>query len=224
VSGEPGNGQRDLEELSRRLYSAVVSDALDGLGAVGCVLDPSIRPVSRLAGPLVGRAATARSVPVDAAPERPYGTLLEAMDLLAPGDVWIVAADGQMRSAIFGGLLATAARARGALGCIVDGAVRDTRELERLEFPTFATGYSPADSFGRDEVVEHGRPVRCGGVEVRPGDLIVADHDGAVAIPADLEDEVVERALAKVDSEGHMRVELAEGLPAAKAFAKYGIL
>jgi 4-hydroxy-4-methyl-2-oxoglutarate aldolase len=215
-----------FEELATRLYTAVVSDALDVAGSTGQVLAPRIRPVGPLRRPLIGRAATARAVRVDAAPERPYSTLLESMDRLAPGQVWIVATDGdgEVRSAIFGGLLATAARARGAIGCIVDGAVRDSRELERLEFPTFATGFCPADSFGRDEVVEHGRPIRCGGVEIQPGDLVVADHDGAVVVPSQLESEVIERALAKVEGERDMRDELAAGLPAGEAFAKYGIL
>ena len=213
-----------LECLATRVYAAVISDALDALGSTDRVLGPDIRPIGRLERPLIGRAATARAVPVDVPPGRPYATLLEAMDLLGPGEVWVVASGGQTRSAIFGGLLATAARARGAIGCIIDGAVRDSRELERLAFPTFATGYAPADSFGRDEVVEHGRPVLCAGVEIYPGDLIVADHDGVVAVPARLERHVIERALAKVDGEGEMRRELASGRPAAEAFAKYGIL
>lgn len=217
---------RTLEELTTRLYAAVVSDALDLVGSTEQVLASRIRPVGRLRSPLVGRAATARAVQVDTAPEHPYSTLLQAMDRLAPGNVWVVASDGdgEVRSAIFGGLLATAARARGAVGCVVDGAVRDSRELEQLEFPTFAAGYSPADSFGRDEVVEHGGPIRCGGVEIHPGELVVADHDGVVVVPSQLESQVIEQALAKVDGERDMRGELAAGLPAAEAFAKYGIL
>jgi 4-hydroxy-4-methyl-2-oxoglutarate aldolase len=214
----------DLEGLAERLYAAVISDALDAVGATGCVFSPQIRPVGRVTRPLIGRAATARSAPVDRLPERPYGVLMEAMDALAPGEVWVVAGDGPATSAVFGGLLATAARARGAMGCIVEGPVRDGRELERLEFPTFATGFSPADSLGRDEVVEHGRPVRCGGVVVHPGDLVVADHDGVVAIPSALEGRVLDHALAKVDGEHEMRRELAGGLAVADAFAKYGIL
>jgi 4-hydroxy-4-methyl-2-oxoglutarate aldolase len=214
----------DLEELAERLYSAVISDALDAAGSPGCCMSSRIRPTVPLMGPLVGRAATARSIEVEEPPERPYGTLLEAMDHLSAGEIWIVAAGGEPRSAIFGGLLATAARARRAIGCVVDGAIRDSRELRRLAFPTFATGYSPADSYGRDEVVEHGRPVTCGGVLVCPGDLVVADDDGVVVVPRSLEDEVIERALAKIEGEGRMREELADGLRAADAFAKYGIL
>lgn len=214
----------DVQALATRLYSAVVSDALDAISCAGHVLDGQIRPRIPLKHPLVGRAATARSVPVEHVPDRPYQTLLQAMDRLAPGEVWVVAAGGARRSAIFGGLLATAARARGALGCVLDGAVRDMRELERLGFPTFAIGASPADSLGRDEVVEHGVPVVCGGVRISPGDLIVADEDGVVAVPQELESRVVDYALTKVNGEGDMRRELAAGLPAAEAFARYGIL
>lgn len=215
-----------VEELATRLYAAVVSDALDAAGASDRILAPRIRPVMTLERPLVGRAATARSERVERAPERPYGALLEAMDVLEGGQVLVIASDGEgeVHSAIFGGLLATAAIARGAAGCIVDGAVRDSRELERLAFPTFATGRSPADSCGRDEVVEHGTVVCCGGVEIHPGDLVVADRDGVVAIPAPIEQRVIEHALRKVSGEGDMRKELAGGMSAADAFAKYGIL
>jgi 4-hydroxy-4-methyl-2-oxoglutarate aldolase len=215
-----------LDELAGRVYTAVVSDALDAFSSDRHVLSPRIRPVGDLDGTLVGRAATARAVGVEELPQRPYAVLLESMDRLAAGHVWVVASDGDgaVRSAIFGGLLATAARARGAIGCIVDGAVRDTRELRRLRFPTFATGFSPADSKGRDEVVEHSCPVRCGDVDVYPGDMIVADHDGVVVVPQELEERVLERALAKAEGEGGMKKELAAGLPAADAFAKYGIL
>jgi 4-hydroxy-4-methyl-2-oxoglutarate aldolase len=216
--------RHESKELAARLYSAVISDALDAAGSSGHCMGAQIRPTVPLERPLIGRAATARSIAVEGPPERPYATLLEAMDCLDAGQVWVVAAGSEPRSAIFGGLLATAARARGAIGCVIDGAVRDTHELRRLAFPTFATGCSPADSYGRDEVVEHGGPVRCGGVLVCPGDLVVADDDGVVVVPRALEDEVIERALAKVEGEGRMREELADGLRAADAFAKYGIL
>jgi 4-hydroxy-4-methyl-2-oxoglutarate aldolase len=210
----------DFERLAARLYTAVVSDALDAVGSKEHVLSPTIRPIQSSVKPLIGRAATARAEPVDEAPERPYEALMEAMGLLDRGEILIVAAGGGARSGIFGGLLATAARASGAVGCIVDGAIRDTSELTKLEFPTIATGVS----YGRDEVVEYGRPVICGGVEIQPGQLIIADIDGVVAIPLDLEGDVIARALAKVDGEGNMRGDLAGGLPVAEAFAKYGIL
>lgn len=216
--------RHDLGDLARRLYAAVVSDALDAFDATEQLLAPEIRPVVPLARPLVGRAATARSIPVDEAPKRPYATLLEAIDLLSDGEVWMIASEGAARSAIFGGLLATAASARRAAGCIVDGPVRDTRELERLAFPTFASGHSPADSYGRDEVIEHGVTIRCGGVLVSPGDLVIADRDGVAVVPAEIEDDVIDHALAKIAGEGNMRAELAAGMSATEAFAKYKIL
>ncbi len=224
MSGNVSGKEDRYRELGGRLYSAVISDALDALGFPDHCMSHRIRPTVAPEQTLIGRAATARSVSVEALPERPYGVLLDAMDCLTPGQVWVVASGGEPRSAIFGGLLATAARARGAIGCIVDGAVRDTSELERLQFPTFATGYSPADSYGRDEVIEHGEEIVCGGIRVCPGDLVFADTDGVVIVPQDLEEAVVEHALAKIDGEGRMRAELADGLSAADAFAKYGIL
>ncbi len=216
-----------LDGLASRLYAAVISDALDTAGSRRHNLDPRIRPVAgagRL--PVVGRAATARAVQVEEPPTNPYSTLLEAIDQLNAGDVWVVATqgEGEVRSAIFGGLLATAALSRGAVACVVDGAVRDTRELERLEFPTFATGFSPADSLGRDEVIEFGEPVSCGGIQIEQGQLIVADYDGIVAVPHGLENRVIDHALEKIQREREMKGELAAGMPVREAFARYGIL
>src|SRR4029453_9497838 len=90
-----------------RLYSAVISDALDAVGSTEHIMGPQIRPIGPAGAPGVRRGATARSVPVDEVAERPYGTLIEALDLLVPGEIWVVAANGGSRSAIFGGLLAT---------------------------------------------------------------------------------------------------------------------
>jgi regulator of RNase E activity RraA len=221
---QPGS-DGDHARLAERLYAAVVSDALDSLGSRDHLVGPKVRPVGPLARPLIGRAATATSAPVATPPEQPYAKLIEALDRLMPGAVLVISGAGaETRSAIFGGLLATAARAKGAAGCVVGGAVRDKGDLEQLGFPTFASSFSPADSFGRDEVVAFDEPVRCGETIVHPGDLIVADADGVVVVPAALEQEALEWALAKVEGESNMREELADGLPISDAFAKYGIL
>lgn len=221
-----GSTQRaggDLRLYAEKLTVAVISDSLDAVSGGSYVMAPRMRPIGRLQQPIVGRAATARAVHTDCVPERPYEKLLEAIQLLETGEVLVLAADGQLEAGMFGGLLATAAQVRGAVGCIADGAVRDHRELVDA-FPTVAAGFSPADSLGRQDFVECGTTVMCGDVEVAPGDVVAADDDGVVVVPAALEQEVFERALAKVEREGDMRGDLKGGMSLADAFARYGIL
>jgi len=86
-------------------------------------------------------------------------------------------------SGVWGELLATAAAAKGAAGAIVDGLTRDARRIQELQLPVFAVGISSYDSWGRSEVIAYDIPVQCGGVQVNPGDDVLADYDGIVVIP-----------------------------------------
>lgn len=223
LTSGPGPSADRLNLYAERLHVAVISDSLDAVSGGDHVMAPRLRPVAPSQRPIVGRAATARAVGSNRIPERPYEKLLEAIDDLEAGDVLVLAADGQLEAGMFGGLLATAAKERGAVGCVADGAVRDSSELVTI-LPTMAAGFSAADSLGRQEFVDHDQTVRCGGVEVSPGDIVAFDEDGVVVVPAALEDEVFERALAKVDREGNMRGDLEHGMPVSEAFSRYRIL
>jgi len=229
ASGQDGatagvGGAERFDELAGALYSAVVSDILDSLGHTEQVVRGGLRPAISGHWTLVGRARTARAVAVQERPEQPYAQLLRLIDALRTGDVLVIDAGGRDTSGIFGGLLATAVKAAGGRGAIIDGDTRDLRELERLAFPTLARGGCPADSLGRDEVVETDAPIVCGGVRIDSGDLVVADADGIVIVPSAVEDEVVRLALEKVSGEDHVRRELANGMSASVAFERYGIL
>ncbi|HST40947.1 MAG TPA: RraA family protein [Conexibacter sp.] len=218
------NETERFDALAGRLYSAVVSDILDTLGHPDQVVRAGLRPATSGDWTLVGRVRTARADAVSERPERPYAELLGLIDTLQTGDVLMIDAGGRDSSGIFGGLLATAVKAAGGRGAIIDGDTRDLRELERLAFPTLARGGCPADSLGRDEVVETDGPIECGGVRIESGDLVVADSDGIVVVPRALEQQVVELALEKVAGEDVVRRELANGMPASVAFERYGIL
>lgn len=135
-------------------------------------------------------------------PAEPYTLLLSILDGLTDQDVLVIASGPMSQSSFFGGLLATAATASGAHGVVVDGHVRDAQEIREIGLPTFARGFSPLDSCGRDEVVAIDEPVVVDGVPVCRGDLVFADADGLVAVPTALCDEVVGRAMAKVHGEG----------------------
>jgi regulator of RNase E activity RraA len=101
---------------------------------------------------------------------------------------------------------------------------RDSWGIIDMKFPVFATGLSPADSKGRLEVVAIRGTIPVAGVSVANGDLVFADGDGCVVVPAALEEEVVGLALDKVSGENTMREILARGASIREVFKEYGIL
>jgi 4-hydroxy-4-methyl-2-oxoglutarate aldolase len=128
------------------------------------------------------------------------------------------------RTCLWGELLSTASVARGANGAVIDGYTRDVRQIERMQFPVFSTGMYPVDSAGRSEVVDYNCSVECGDVTVAPGDIIFGDYDGVVVIPAQAIQEVVQRALDKVEGENRTREELRKGATLREVYDKYGVL
>jgi regulator of RNase E activity RraA len=221
------NGRRDVSQIDRlgNLYTAVVADCLDRLGYRAQALAPRIRPLYP-AAKVAGFAATVRcievgveSIPADRADY--YKGELAAVESLRRGDVMVVSKAGPC---FWGELLATASRYRGARGIVIDGYTRDTGPLIEMAFPTFVAGISPVDSLGRIDVAEIGVPIDCGGVSVRPGDLVLADHDGIVVVPAEVADEILNAAEEKVSGENLAREKLAAGMPVSEAFSKYGVL
>jgi len=214
---------RQLAEIKERLFTGVLSDVLDTVGYRDQIVDLDLTHVVP-DGRVVGHAQTARAVCVSEPPAEPYKHLLTAIDATVAGMVLVVGADATSRSALFGGLLATAVRAAGGEGVVVDGYARDVHEIRAIGLPTMVRGFRPLDSYGRDEVVEVSTPVTIGGVVIRQGDLIFGDADGLVVVPAEVEADVIDKAFAKVDAEGVMRSALSGGMTVSDAFAKFGVL
>ncbi len=216
----------DFAALGRLLYTAVLSDVLDGLGRTGQAMRPFVRPVDESLV-MVGRARTGLYAPTYSVREgeNPYELEMELVDSLRADEVAVLACDGPTeRIAPWGELLSTASKARGAAGCVTDGLVRDLRHIRAMRFPVFHGGIGPLDSKGRGKMVEMDTHVRCGGVEVRTGDLVFGDVDGVVVVPREIEEEVLRIATEKVTSEDRTREELAAGRPLREVFAKYGVL
>jgi len=216
---------RFLAEIRQTLYTAVLSDVLDGLGFRDQAMPPSIRPLDEdlvLAG--FARTGLYREVFREVDGENPYALEIALIDDLKPDDVAVFGCCGSRRIAPWGELLSTASRARGAAGCVTDGMVRDIRAIRALRFPVFHGGVAPLDSKGRGKVAEIDVPIRCGGVAVAPGDLVMGDADGIVIVPRAVEEEALRRAFAKVTGENTTRDELAAGAKLADVFAKYHVL
>ncbi len=219
----PTGDRERIELVTTRLHTAVLSDVIDRLGFRDQAMDARIRPAWPGAV-IAGRAHTLLTADIFEVRPDPYRKEIEAVDSLKPGDVLVGATGPSTRTCLWGELLSTAARARGARGAIIDGYVRDVRHIEAMGFPVFATGMKPVDSAGRSEVIEYGTPVACGGVLVREGDLVVADIDGIVVVPRVIEVDAIRLALEKVDGEDQVRDAILGGATLAEAFARYGIL
>jgi len=138
----------DFDELSERLYTAVISDILDSMGLRN--QSPRIELGSMTGcNLLMGYAKTLRWVDCPDPEQETYGPMIDAVDSVKPGEVVVSAASGSNRSALWGELLSTATRMRVGRGAIVDGAVRDIAQMRSMDFPCFARHRTPRDSAGR---------------------------------------------------------------------------
>jgi 4-hydroxy-4-methyl-2-oxoglutarate aldolase len=217
------NEDQLLQVMRDRLYVAVVSDVLDGQGLLDQAMAARLRPIEPRMR-VVGRAHTVLTADIYERPANPYRLEIESVDALKPGDVTVAVTNGSERTCFWGELLSTASLARGAAGCVIDGHTRDALRIVEMGFPVFCTGFRPVDSSSRSIVIDYGIPVACGGVRVRPGDIVFGDFDGIVVVPRELLAETVERALAKVEGENHSREMLRQGHKLRDVYDKYGVL
>lgn len=208
--------------IKDRLYTPVVGDILDGLGRTRQFLPPAIRPL-RPEMKIAGRAMPAVVSDVYGPQAKPFGLLTEALDQLEPGEVWVSTRIVQ-NVAMWGEILTTTAQQRGAVGAVVDGYHRDTRQVLARDFPVFSWGGYAQDSSVRTAVRDFRVAVEIGGVTVRPGDLIFGDMDGVLVVPQELEAEVIDAALTKASTENLVGRAIDEGMSATEAFARYGVL
>ncbi len=214
-----------LEQARNKLYTAVISDTLDGMGILSQALPPSVRPLNESLV-LCGRARTGLYMPVyhDDEALDVYEHEIALVDDLRPGDVAVFSCAGNSRIAPWGELLSTAACARGAHGCVTDGLVRDVRMIREMGFPVFAGGIGPLDTKSRAKMMMADVPSEIGDAKISPGDIIFGDVDGVVAIPEPVASEVLDAAMQKVTEENNVRDELAAGAKLKDVFDKYGIL
>lgn len=216
--------QADINPDWDLLTSALASDALDSLGYRNQCLSHDIRPLA-LTDRVVGRAYTALAVPApDVTPARPYEGLLEALDTVAPGAVFVFNTQRSDAAGVWGELVTTACVAGGVAGALTDGLIRDVTRVLDLEFPVFSRGATPYDSKGRVDVIEHGKPMMMDGVLISTGDVVVGDADGVCIIPRVVERDVIDLVRAKREGEGEFRQAVKHGMRVTDAFRKFGIL
>lgn len=197
------------------LDTSHVSDAMDRLGIAGQCL--GIMPLDRsfrLAGP----AFTVRYVPVGTDP----GSVGDYIDDLAPGTVVVLDNAGRLDATVWGDLLTAAASRRELGGTVIDGVCRDSDRALELGYPVYSRGRWMRTGKDRVRVDGYRIPVTVGGVRIEPGDLLLGDADGVVAVPASRADEVIAAAEQIRDAESRIRADMEQGTALTEARARTG--
>ena len=226
-----GNDEELFSTVRRELFTCVVGDVMDKIGLQHQFLPPQIRPLH----PdmiVIGRAMPVLAVDVfeekvagakNKLMEKPFGLMLEALDDLKKNEVYVNTGSSP-RNALWGELMSIRARKLGAAGAVLNGYLRDTKAVLKLDFPAFSFGSYAQDSAPRYKVVDFRVNIEIGAVRIRPGDFVFGDIDGVCVVPVEAGTEVFTKAHEKARGEKLVRKALEEGNSAVSAFEKHGIM
>ena len=206
--------------------TAVIADVFDSMKLLPPVLDNALKAVGTdvaFAGPAY--TVSGESVEFTGGDR----AKLAAIDAMPKGVVALWTSQDAKGVCCFGDLLASAMKARGCIGAVVDGGVRDTAFLRQCGMPVISRYVTPAQGIGRWRVTASQTAINVRGalrewIEIWPGDIVVGDADGVIVIPQDLLSVVIEKVIAWSTSETSARDEIQNGLPLLDALAKYGHL
>ena len=200
---------------------ASVADAMEQLYGQRAYMSHEMRPLAtaKFAGPAVTVMLKKEEHKEGAAASQ---GMLDAIDAGKPGSVYVMVLEDGADYAGIGGLMATAMRYRGFAGAVIDGSVRDTPQIRKLQFPVFSRGVAPSTTINHYRVVGTNIAVTCAGVRVNPGDIVTADEDGVAIVPRAHAAEVLKKS-QDLDNTEHSMIPFIEKYRSIKeAVAKFG--
>lgn len=200
---------------------ASVADAMEQLYGQKAYMSHDMRPVSKtkFAGPAV--TVLLKKEEHTEGSKASQG-MLDAIDAAPRGSVYVMVLENGLDYAGIGALMATAMKVRGLTGAVIDGAVRDTPQIGRLQFPVFSRGVAPSTTINHFRFAGVNIPVTCAGALVNAGDIIVADEDGVAVVPKARASAVLKKA-EELDNTEHTMLPFIEKFKSIKeAVAKFG--
>lgn len=215
------NDKELFEIMKKELYTGVLCDMLDTIGYSHQYLPrqiQSLRPTDVMAG----RAFPTIICDVYGEQDKPLGLLADAVDHIKEDEIYIVTG-GDRRCSYFGEIMTATIRKNGGVGAVIDGYMRDTRQVLEQNFPVFSMGRDAQGSIYRNQVIRYGCPVEIGNIKINPGDLIFGDIDGVVVIPKEIEEKAIAVTLAKVRGEQDTRAAIEKGMTAVDAIKNFGV-
>jgi 4-hydroxy-4-methyl-2-oxoglutarate aldolase len=215
--------QDSLIQGFRLVEAASVADAMEQLYGKRAHMSHDMRPLAqtKFAGPAV--TVLLKREEHNEGSKTQQG-MLDLIDEATAGSVYVMVLEDGLDFAGIGGLMSTAMKYRGLTGAIVDGGIRDTPQLTRLQFPVFSRGIVPSTSVNHYRFAGKNIAVSCGGVEVHPADIIVADMDGVVVVPREHAADVLKKAQQLDESEHSMYPFIEKYKSIREAVNKFGRL
>lgn len=218
---EWNNDKELFAMMKKEVYTGVLCDMLDTIGYSHQYLPHEIQSL-RPMDVMVGRAFPTIICDVYGEQEKPLGLLPEAVDHIGEDQIYIVTG-GDRRCSYFGEIMTATIIRNGGVGAVIDGYLRDTRQVLEQNFPVFSMGRNAQGSLYRNLVIRYGCSVEIGNIKINPGDLIFGDIDGVVVIPKEIEEKTVSITLAKVRGEKDTRAAIEKGMSAVDAIENFGV-
>ena len=208
-----------------KLYTALIYDSMEAYGMPGRSMESGVYPLTtdmKVAGPAftVRRQTTPNTDPFT------HNIRLGLMKSMCDGCILLSDVQGNKNCGQFGEITATAMRAAGCAGAVIDGSTRDSNYLINMNFPTFCRFRNPVEGLGRSMIVDYMIPIYVNGIDgmirVDPGDFIFGDNDGVVIVPKNETIRVLEQAETWFENEKKGRQAMAEGMNPFEVYNRYG--
>jgi 4-hydroxy-4-methyl-2-oxoglutarate aldolase len=210
-----------LMEGFRTVEVASVADAMEQLYGQRAYMSHEMRPLNttKFAGPAVTVLMKKQEHKEGSAAS---SGMLDAIDSAPPGSVYVMVLQDGLDYAGIGGLMATAMKYRSLAGAVIDGSVRDTPQIRKLQFPVFSRGVAPSTTINHYRFAGVNVPVICAGVKVNAADIIVADEDGVAVVPRAHAADVLKKAQELDDTEHRMLPFIEKFHSIKEAVARFG--